>query len=138
VRLSRRDQPKSAPVSGTFARMVALRARTPKRSNGMAFFEDMFKGGNILTGLAIGVGLAVVGPVLRPVLRPVAKSLFKAGISAYEQGRLALAEINEQASDVMAEARAELGQEGGAAGEHTRAEAAQESRSSRRQQHAGA
>ncbi len=106
----------------------------------MAFFEDMFKGGNIVTGLAIGVGIAVLGPVLRPVLRPVAKSVLKAGISAYEQGRLALAELNEQAGDVMAEARAELEQETGSAsteGSQGRSEPAHEPRSHRRQQHAG-
>ncbi len=102
----------------------------------MAFFEDMFKGGNIVTGLAIGVGIAVLGPVLRPVLRPVAKSVLKAGISAYEQGRVALAELNEQASDVMAEARAELEQETGSAstaGEQGGTETTHQPRSHRRQ-----
>ncbi len=92
----------------------------------MALLEDMFKGGNIVTGLAIGIGLAVLGPALRPVLRPVAKSLLKAGISAYEQGRLAMAEFNEQAGDMIAEARAEMDQEahaspnGHGGGEHAR------------------
>jgi hypothetical protein len=77
----------------------------------MAFFEDIFKGGNIITGLAIGVGIAVLGPVVRPLVRPVAKSIMKAGISLYDQGRVALADLNEQASDMVAEARAEMEEE---------------------------
>ena len=38
----------------------------------MAFFEDIFKGGNIVAGLAIGVGAAVLAPVVIPALRPLA------------------------------------------------------------------
>jgi hypothetical protein len=73
----------------------------------MAIFEDALKGGNIVTGLAIGIGIAVLAPVVRPLVRPVAKSLLKAGVAAYDQGRVALAELNEQAGDMMAEVRAE-------------------------------
>jgi hypothetical protein len=52
-------------------------------------------------------------------LRPIAKSILKAGLIAYDQGRVALAEFNEQTGDMLAEARAELAQTGkGAAGEH--------------------
>ncbi len=77
----------------------------------MALFEDVIKTGNIATGLAIGVGLWLVGPVLRPALRPATKYLLKAGIAAYDQARLALAEASEQAGDMLAEARAETGRE---------------------------
>jgi hypothetical protein len=35
----------------------------------MAFLEDMFKGGNIVAGLAIGVGAVVLAPVVIPALR---------------------------------------------------------------------
>ena len=70
--------------------------------------EDIFKGGNIITGLAIGIGAAVVAPVITPVLRPIAKSILKAGLIAYDQGRVALAELNEHTSDMLAEARSEL------------------------------
>ena len=31
----------------------------------MSLFEDLFKGGNIVTGLAMGVGAAVLEPVLK-------------------------------------------------------------------------
>jgi Protein of unknown function (DUF5132) len=78
----------------------------------MALFEDLFRGGNIVAGLAIGIGAAVVAPVLIPALRPVAKSIIKAGLIAYDQGRVALAELNEHTGDIMAEARAELAEVG--------------------------
>jgi uncharacterized protein DUF5132 len=74
----------------------------------MALLEDMFKGGNIVTGLAIGVGAAVVAPAIVPALRPFAKAVIKAGLVAYDQGRVALAELNERTGDIVAEARAEL------------------------------
>jgi hypothetical protein len=74
--------------------------------------EDFFKGGNIVTGLAIGIGAAVVAPAITPVLRPIAKSLLKAGLMAYDQGRVALAEFNEHTSDMLAEARSELAEAG--------------------------
>jgi hypothetical protein len=74
----------------------------------MALFEDIFKGGNIVTGLAIGIGAAVLAPAVIPALKPIAKSIIKAGLIAYDQGRVALAELNEQTGDMMAEARAEL------------------------------
>jgi len=70
--------------------------------------EDFFKGGSILTGLAIGVGAAVLAPVVKPLLRPVAKSVLKAGIAAYEEGRTVVAELSEKAEDVIAEVRAEM------------------------------
>jgi hypothetical protein len=74
----------------------------------MALFEDMFKGGSIVTGLAVGIGAAVFAPVLIPAIRPLAKTIIKAGLIAYDQGRAALAEFNEQTGDIIAEARAEL------------------------------
>jgi hypothetical protein len=74
----------------------------------MALLEDMFKGSSIVTGLAIGIGAAVLAPAVVPVLRPLAKSLLKAGLIAYDQGRVALAELNERTGDILAEARSEL------------------------------
>jgi hypothetical protein len=41
----------------------------------MAFFEDIFKGGNIVTGLAIGFGAGIAAPAVIPVLRPIAKTV---------------------------------------------------------------
>jgi len=85
----------------------------------MALLDDAFKGGGLMMGIAAGVGEALVAPVLIPALRPIAKSILKAGLIAYDQGRVALAELNEQTGDMLAEAREELAQGGkGAAGEH--------------------
>jgi Protein of unknown function (DUF5132) len=76
----------------------------------MALLDDAFKGGGIMMAIAAGVGAALVAPVVMPALRPIAKSVLKAGLMAYDQGRVALAELNEQTGDIMAEARAELSQ----------------------------
>jgi hypothetical protein len=85
----------------------------------MALLEDAFKGGGIMMALAAGVGAALVAPVVIPALRPIAKSILKAGLIAYDQGRVALAELNEQTGDILAEARDELSQTGkSAAGGH--------------------
>ena len=89
----------------------------------MSLFEDLFKGGNIVTALAMGVGAAVLAPVVVPVLRPLAKSIIKAGIIAYDQGRVALAELNEQTGDIVAEARAELAERAQAPAETAAGEA---------------
>jgi hypothetical protein len=89
----------------------------------MALLEDMFKGGNIITGLAIGVGAAVVAPAVIPVLRPLAKAVIKAGLVAYDQGRVAMAELNEKTGDIVAEARAELAESAAAAEREAQAEA---------------
>ena len=73
--------------------------------------EDIFKGGNIVTGLAIGAGATIltrlVVPTVGTILRPAAKTVVKGGILAYDWGRQAVAEVSETASDMAAEARAE-------------------------------
>ena len=78
----------------------------------MALLEDMFKG-NMVTGLAVGVGAAVLGPVLVPALgsalRPLAKGVIKAGLVVYDRGREAAAGLGEMTEDLAAEARAEMG-----------------------------
>jgi hypothetical protein len=88
----------------------------------MAILEDMLKGGNIVTGLAIGVGAAVVGPILIPVfgsiLRPVTKAVVKAGMVAYDAAREGAERLNEASGDVVAEARSELNEAGSAASRH--------------------
>ncbi|WEX74810.1 DUF5132 domain-containing protein [Sinorhizobium numidicum] len=74
----------------------------------MAILEDALKGGNIVTGLAIGVGALVLAPLAVPLLRPITKTFLKAGLVAYDQTRVAVAEMNERASDLVAEARSEM------------------------------
>ena len=77
----------------------------------MALFDDIFKGGNIVTGVAIAVGTAVVLPVVAPALsnalRPAAKAVIKGGILAYDRSRQAMAQLGEMTSDMVAEARAD-------------------------------
>lgn len=74
----------------------------------MALLEDMLKGGGT-TGLAVGLGVVVLGPVLFPavarVARPAAKVAVKTGISVYRQ---AVAGIGDAAGGLIEEARAEL------------------------------
>jgi hypothetical protein len=73
--------------------------------------EELFKGGNIVAGLAIGIGAALLAPVVVPVLRPLAKSAIKAGMMAYDEAAVAFAELNETAGDIFAEARSEVAAE---------------------------
>jgi Protein of unknown function (DUF5132) len=85
----------------------------------MALIEDMFKG-NLAMGLAVGIGAIVLGPTVvqavGSVLRPAAKAVIKGGLVFYRE---TLSEVGEMASDLLAEARAELEQgtqSGGEAG----------------------
>ena len=55
--------------------------------------------------------------MVKPIIRPVAKSAIKTGLAAYDQGRIALAELSEQASDVVAEAQSEMEREPASNGE---------------------
>ena len=76
----------------------------------MAILEDMFKGGAVtVTGLAIGAGALMLAPSVLPaigqVLRPAAKAVIKGGLVLYRE---TVSEIGEVASDLFAEARAEL------------------------------
>lgn len=88
----------------------------------MAFFEEMFKG-NIGSGLAVGLGVAVAGPLLVPVIsevmRPLAKTVIKAGLLAVDAGLEGLARLNEATGDMVAEARAELDQSAARRGPHS-------------------
>jgi len=76
----------------------------------MALIEDMFKG-NLVTGLAFGVGAVLLGPTvlqtIGSVVRPTANAVIKGGMVFYRE---TLGEIGEMASDLVAEAKAELEQ----------------------------
>ena len=67
---------------------------------------------NLIKGVAIGVGAAVLVPVviaaLMPVIRPMARSALKAGIYAYERGRETIEGIGETVDDLVAEVEEEL------------------------------
>jgi hypothetical protein len=77
----------------------------------MGLFDDVLKG-NVVTGLAIGIGAAVLGPTVLPVLasvaKPVAKAAIKGGIVLFEKGKETFAEMGEVVEDLVAEAKAEL------------------------------
>jgi hypothetical protein len=103
----------------------------------MSFVEDMFKGGNVVTGLAVGIGAAVVVPVIIPMLRPLAKSVIKAGLIAYDQGRAAVTELNVRTGDIVGEARSEIARLSDQ-GESDRAEGEAAARRTRRTRPEGA
>ena len=86
----------------------------------MGFLDNAVKG-TALTGLAIGIGVAVLAPVILPVLagvaKPLAKAAMKSGLLLYNKGKEVLAEAGEVTEDLWAEAKteaeAELEEEGG-------------------------
>jgi hypothetical protein len=77
----------------------------------MAGLDDFFRG-NVLAGLAVGVGAVVLAPVVLPVVaavsKPLAKTAIKTGVILFDKGREAAAEMAEVFEDLVAEARAEL------------------------------
>lgn len=74
----------------------------------MALVEDLFKGTTV-TGVAVGLGAVLLAPTVIPavgrVVRPALKAAIKGGMVFYRE---TVAEIGEVASDLFAEARAEL------------------------------
>ncbi|MFI5293943.1 MAG: DUF5132 domain-containing protein [Thermodesulfovibrionales bacterium] len=81
----------------------------------MGLLDDVFKGGNVITGLAIGIGAAVLGPVVLPILagaaKPLAKAAIKGGLALCAKGKESAAEFGEVFEDIVAEAKAELAEE---------------------------
>jgi Protein of unknown function (DUF5132) len=65
----------------------------------------------LMTGMAISLVAAVLGPVWRPAVsrwaRPAAKAAIRWGLDAYESGRERLAEFSETMEDIVAEAQME-------------------------------
>lgn len=78
----------------------------------MALFENAVEVvGDSFIGvgkIALGVGALIVAPVALPVLRPVTKELVKGGLGLTRKTRSLLAEVGEQWSDLIAEARTDL------------------------------
>jgi Protein of unknown function (DUF5132) len=77
----------------------------------MAGIDDLFKNG-LGGGIAVVVGVAVLGPIVAPVLgrvlKPLVKTAIKGGIVAYGWGREGFAEMQEYIEDTYAEANAEM------------------------------
>jgi hypothetical protein len=85
----------------------------------MAIFEELFKR-SVVTGIAVGVGAALLAPVLLPAVarlaRPLMKAAIRSGIIFYEKGRETVAELGEVVEDIVAEAQAEISEPEAAAG----------------------
>jgi len=77
----------------------------------MALLDNGFRG-NLMTGLAIGIGAAILAPIVIPavaaVAKPLAKAALKGGILLYDRGKEAVAEAGEVIEDLMAETKAEI------------------------------
>ena len=71
--------------------------------------------GDIVSGLAIGIGAAIVAPLVIPALsktvRPLAKAAIKGGLVLWETGKEKLAEGYELVDDLLAEAKTEIASE---------------------------
>jgi len=76
----------------------------------MGLLDNALKG-TVLTGLAIGIGAAVLAPVVLPVLagvaKPLAKAAMKSGLLLYNKSKEVVAEIGEVTEDLWAEAKTE-------------------------------
>jgi hypothetical protein len=82
----------------------------------MALVDDILKGfdGGV-TGIALGIGTAILAPIIIPVLAESSKSLtkvaIKEGILAYEKSKEAIGTVTEVFEDIVAEAKVEIAQE---------------------------
>ena len=45
----------------------------------MALVEDVLKGGDLVTGIAVGAAAVIVWPLIRSLVRPLAKTVIKGG-----------------------------------------------------------
>ena len=72
----------------------------------------MARNDDLMKGVALGLGAAVLVPVviaaLAPVVLPMARSALKAGIWAYEKGREKVEEFGETVDDIVAEVEEEM------------------------------
>jgi len=77
----------------------------------MGLLDNGLKG-NIFTGLAIGIGAAVLAPAILPVLvgaaKPLVKAVIKGGIVLYDRSKESVAEVGEVVEDLVAEVKAEI------------------------------
>lgn len=75
----------------------------------MGLFDNGVKIG---VGLAVGFGTVLLAPVVLPALagvaKPLTKEIIKAGLVAFEKGKVLAAEAKETLEDLAAEAQAEL------------------------------
>ena len=67
---------------------------------------------DLLKGVGLGLGAAILIPImaaaLAPVVQPLARSVLEAGIRVYEKGRETLETVGETLEDVVAEVQEEM------------------------------
>lgn len=72
----------------------------------------MVRNDDLMKGVAIGIGAAILIPVvfatLVPIVKPLARSAAKTGIRLYEKGRESLEELGETIDDMVAEVEEEM------------------------------
>jgi hypothetical protein len=72
----------------------------------------MVRNDDLLKGVAIGIGAAILVPVaiaaLAPVVKPLARSAMKSGILAYEKLRESVEAFGETVEDMVAEVEEEM------------------------------
>ena len=72
----------------------------------------MARNDDLLKGVAIGIGAAILVPVaiaaLLPIVKPLARSAMKSGILAYEKLRETVEEFGETLEDMVAEVEEEM------------------------------
>jgi hypothetical protein len=78
----------------------------------MALFEEGLLENGLTTGLFVGLGAAILAPVLLPAVataaKPLVKGVIKVGVTLYEKGNEAIAEVGEVLEDLVAEAKSEM------------------------------
>jgi hypothetical protein len=75
----------------------------------MALLDDIAKGGNLVTGLAIGAGALIMWPLVRPIVRPIAKTLIKGGLIAYRETEQLYTGAVRGIGEIAQEAQQEIG-----------------------------
>jgi hypothetical protein len=83
----------------------------------MALLDDIAKGGNLVTGLAIGAGALIIWPLLRPIARPIAKTLIKGGLIAYRETEQLYTRAVRGIGEMAQEAQQEIGVTTGGGGD---------------------
>ncbi len=77
----------------------------------MGLLDNGLKG-NVVTGLAIGIGAAILAPTVLPAVanaaKPLIKAAIKSGIIIFEKGKETAAELGEVFEDIVAEAKSEM------------------------------
>lgn len=72
----------------------------------MAVLGNILKG-NIFTGIALGVGAAILGPVIIPrlarVAKPLAKAAIKGGFTLLDKGKELAVEVGETVENIVTE-----------------------------------